>query len=119
MSASRLIRRLSTAPRRAFTLVELLVVITIIGILISLLLPAVQAAREAARKAQCANNLHTSWVWPLLNYHTSFASFPPSSVWKNLKRRVRPHAIGPTGNSSEHVRELGHHHPAAIWTTPT
>ncbi len=75
----------STSPwrqpgsERGFTLVELLVVITILAMLVALLIPAVQMAREAARKTQCLNN-EKQLALGIVNYATTKQKFPPMFV---------------------------------------
>ena len=65
-----------SAPR-AFTLLELLTVIAIIGILVAMLLPAIQSAREASRRMSCCNNLRQIGL-AVTSYETTHRFFPPS-----------------------------------------
>jgi prepilin-type N-terminal cleavage/methylation domain-containing protein len=62
--------------RLAFTLVEMLVVIAIIGTLVALLIPAVQAARESGRRTACGNKLRQLGV-ALHGFESSQGAFPP------------------------------------------
>src|SRR5690348_13036033 len=68
---------MAISPRRrlAFTLVELLVVITIIGMLVALLLPAVQRARERGRQLTCLNNMKQIGL-ATFNYDSSKGQVP-------------------------------------------
>ncbi len=66
-------------PRLGFTLVELLVVITIIAVLMGLLLPAVQAAREGGRRTVCQNNVYQV-SFAALRFNEQFGFVPG---WRN------------------------------------
>lgn len=66
--------------RAGFTLVELLVVITIIGMLMAMLLPAVNSVRENGRRTTCLNN-QKNVAAALLTYESNQGYFPG---WRNL-----------------------------------
>lgn len=71
--------RVGRAERRAYTIVELLVVITIISVLLALLMPAIQAARESARSTQCADHLK-QLALATQSFHSANNRFPAGST---------------------------------------
>lgn len=63
--------------RRAFSLIELVVVLSVIGILVGLLLPAVQSSRAAAQRASCQNTMRQLGV-ALHNFEAANGRMPPN-----------------------------------------
>ena len=91
-------RRLGTErspSRSAFTLVELLAVIAIIGTLVGLLLPAVQSARESARRSTCSSNLRQIALG-VINYHDARRRFPPGAVQSDTSCASPDYNASPT-----------------------
>ena len=79
MRPSRRVNQVDRDRYTGFTLVELLVAITVIGVLTAILLPAVNSARESARRMSCSNKQKQIGL-AITNYETSFRQFPPGRI---------------------------------------
>ncbi len=78
---------------RAFTLVELLVVISIVGLLVGLLFPAVQSARESSRRMSCSNNFRQIGL-ALHNYESANRHLPSAYYLGDWPNEYQPMGVG-------------------------
>ncbi len=74
-SSQRVGCRIDRSPRRAFTLIELLASLAVIGVLLALLAPAIMSAREASRRLVCSTRLQQLGL-ALHNYHSQLGVLP-------------------------------------------
>ncbi len=86
--------RIRQNPAAGFTIIELLVVISIIGLLVALLLPAVQQARTAARGVQCRNNLKQLGL-ATHQFLETHGAFPPARLMDTSYAPVEESMLSP------------------------
>jgi type II secretory pathway pseudopilin PulG len=82
--------------REAFTLLELLVIIAIMGILVGLTIPATQRVRQSADRTECANNLRQIGV-AAFNYHHTHRRLPPACAIPYAQPAAQPSITDASG----------------------
>ena len=97
-------RRGSRINVQAFTVVEMLVVISIIAVLMALLLPAVQAARETARRISCSSSLRNLGL-AVQEHDTNKGYLPPS---RSFPSASPPYSKPANWNTAPHMTSWVH-----------
>jgi len=89
-------RACAPALGRAFTLVELLVVIGIISLLVSMLMPALTKARAAANATKCMSNLRQVGVFYFIYAHNNQDRIPLGTSWRGPHEQLPPPPVEST-----------------------
>lgn len=105
--------------RNAFTLLEFLVVLAIIGLLVAMILPAIQYAREASRRAMCASNLRQMMI-AVHTYESGHKVFPPgaNAYGMSLHVSLLPYIEQANLHNLLGQDELTPADPDAVWANP-
>ena len=88
----------NTGERCGFTVIELLIVISVITVLVALLLPAVQQIRETSRRMMCQNNIRQIAL-ACDNFETAHKHYPASRLFD-------PYGIGPDSTAWSFLSQL-------------